>query len=78
MHYANKGGRFFETAKARKKRRTPLTERARPAPASYAVRRMAAMSVIERLSGSVSGICWSGDASINLSITASVASRFPA
>jgi hypothetical protein len=44
----------------------------------FAVRRMAAMSVIERLSGSVSEICWSGDASINLSITASVASRFPA
>jgi hypothetical protein len=35
-HYANRGGgRFFETAKARKKRRTPLTERAKPAPASY-------------------------------------------
>jgi hypothetical protein len=35
-HYANRGGgRFFETAKARKKRRRPLTERARAAPASY-------------------------------------------
>jgi hypothetical protein len=34
MHYGK--SKFFQSAKAaRKKRRRPLTERARPAPASY-------------------------------------------